>query len=80
MKKESNVILTIIKNLVKGVVSLIGHLIKMVYLIIQWFNNLMAKAFMKMPRLVRVFLIYILIGSLVFTILVLTKNVNVSFM
>lgn len=76
MKKETNVILQILKNLVKGIVSLIAHLIKMVYLIIQWFDTLVAKLFNKLPRLLRVSIIYTLIGLSVFAILVLTKNVN----
>ena len=76
MKKETNVILQILKNLVKGIVSLIAHLIKMVYLIIQWFDTLVAKLYNKLQRLLRVFIIYTLIGLSVFAILVLTKNVN----
>ena len=76
MKKETNVILQILKNLVKGIVSLICHLIKMVYLIIQWFDNLVAKLFNKLPRLLKVFIIYALIGLSVFAVLILTKNVN----
>lgn len=80
MKKETNVILQIIKNIFKGVLSLVGHLFKMVYLIIQWFNNLVAKLFLKLPRLVRVIIIYSLITLSVLAILILTKNIKISFM
>ena len=80
MKKEKNDILQIIKNIFKGVLSLVCHLFKMVYLIIQWFNNLVAKLFLKLPRLVRVIIIYSLIALSVLAILILTKNIKISFM
>lgn len=80
MKKETNVILQIIKNIFKGVLSLVGHLFVMIYLIIQWFNNLIAKLFLKLPRLVRVIIIYSLITLSILAILILTKNIKVSFM
>lgn len=79
MKIETNIILQIVKNIIKGLVNLVGHLFKMVYLIIQWFNNLIAKLFLKMPRLLRVIIVYLLIASLIFSIMVLTKNIKVSF-
>lgn len=79
MKNERNIILQIVKDLVKGVLKLVGHLLKMVYLIIQWFNNLIAKLFLKLPRLVRVIIVYLFIASFVFTILVLTKNTIITF-
>lgn len=80
MKKETNAISQILLNGLKGVLSLLGHILKLVYLIIQWFNNLMAKIFLKLPRLLRVIIIYSLIALSVFAILVLTKNIKVSFM
>lgn len=80
MKKETNVILQIIKNILKGIISLVGHLLKMIYLIIQWFDNLIVKLFLKLPRLVKVIIIYSLIALSIFAILVLTKNIKVSFM
>ena len=79
MKIEINIILQIVKNIMKGLINLVGHLFKMVYLIIQWFNNLIAKLFLKMPRLLRVVIVYLLIASLIFSIMVLTKNIKVSF-
>ena len=80
MKKETNAISQILLNGLKGVLSLLGHILKLVYLIIQWFNNLMAKMFLKLPRLLRVIIIYSLIALSIFAILVLTKNIKVSFM
>ena len=80
MKKETNAISQILLNGLKGVLSLLGHILKLVYLIIQWFNNLMAKIFLKLPRLLRVIIIYSLIALSVFAILVLTKNIKVGFM
>ena len=80
MKKETNAISQILLNGLKGVLSLLGHILKLVYLIIQWFNNLIAKMFLKLPRLLRVIIIYSLIALSVFAILVLTKNIKVSFM
>ena len=80
MKKETNAISQILLNGLKGVLSLLGHILKLVYLIIQWFNNLMAKMFLKLPRLLRVIIIYSLIALSVFAILVLTKNIKVNFM
>ena len=80
MKKETNAISQILLNGLKGVLSLLGHILKLVYLIIQWFNNLMAKVFLKLPRLLRVIIIYSLIALSVFAVLVLTKNIKVSFM
>ena len=80
MKKETNAISQILLNGLKGVLSLLGHILKLVYLIIQWFNNLIAKMFLKLPRLLRVIVIYSLIALSVFAILVLTKNIKVSFM
>lgn len=78
MKKETNVILQILKSLIKGLASLVFHLVKMVYLIIQLFDTTVGKLFMKLPRLVRVIIIYSLIALSVFAILVLTKNINVK--
>ena len=80
MKKETNAISQILLNGLKGVLSLLVHILKLVYLIIQWFNNLMAKMFLKLPRLLRVIIIYSLIALSIFAILVLTKNIKVSFM
>ena len=79
MKKETNAISQILLNGLKGVLSLLGHILKLVYLIIQCFNNLMAKMFLKLPRLLRVIIIYSLIALSIFAILVLTKNIKVSF-
>lgn len=80
MKKETNAIGNILLGGLKGLLKLIGHIFKLIYLIIQWFNNLVTRLFLKLPRLVRVLIIYSLIALAVFAVLVLTKNIKVSFM
>lgn len=66
MKHETNILIKLIKGLVKAFALLIAQIAKMIYLIIKAFNNLNAKIFMKMPRLVRVAIIYLLIGLSIF--------------
>lgn len=76
MKKETNIILEIIKNLIQGVLSLGLHLLKVVYLIIKWFDTMVARLFNKLPRLAKVTIIYSLIGLSVLAVLMLTNKVN----
>lgn len=66
MKHETNILIKLIKGLVKAFALLIAQIAKMIYLIIKAFNNLNAKIFMKLPRLVRVVIIYLLIGLSIF--------------
>ena len=66
MKKETNILIKLIKGLIKAFALVIAQIAKIVYLIIKWFNNLNAKLFMKLPRLLRVAIIYLLIGLSVF--------------
>lgn len=66
MKKETNILIKLVKGLVKAFALVIAQIAKMIYLIIKAFNNLNAKLFMKMPRLVRVAIIYLLIGLSIF--------------
>lgn len=66
MKHETNILIKLIKGLVKAFALLIAQIAKMIYLIIKAFNNLNAKIFMKLPRLVRVAIIYLLIGLSIF--------------
>lgn len=80
MKKETNAIGNILLEGLKGLLKLIGHIFKLFYLIIQWFDNLITKLFLKLPRLLRVLIIYSLIAFTIFAILVLTKNIKISFM
>lgn len=76
MKKETKTILEILKDLLKGIFNLGLHLIKIIYLIIKNIDTLIAKLFNKLPRLIKVLIIYSLIGLSVLAILILTKQVN----
>ena len=66
MKKETNILIKLIKGLIKAFALVIAQIAKMIYLIIKAFNNLNAKVFMKLPRLLRVVIIYLLIGLSLF--------------
>ena len=66
MKKETNILIKLVKGLIKAFALVIAQIAKIIYLIIKWFNNLNAKLFMKLPRLLRVAIIYLLIGLSVF--------------
>ena len=76
MKKETKTILEILKDLLKGMFNLGLHLIKIIYLIIKNIDTLIAKLFNKLSRLIKVLIIYSLIGLSVLAILILTKQVN----
>lgn len=66
MKHETNILIKLIKGLIKAFALLIAQIVKMIYLIIRAFNNLNAKIFMKLPRLLKVAIIYTLIGLSIF--------------
>lgn len=66
MKHETNILIKLIKGLIKAFALLIAQIAKMIYLIIKAFNNLNAKLFMKLPRLLKVVIIYTLIGLSIF--------------
>lgn len=66
MKKETNILIKLMKGLVKAFALVIAQIAKIIYLIIKWFNNLNVKLFMKLPRLLRVAIIYLLIGLSIF--------------
>ena len=66
MKKETNILIKLIKGLIKAFALVIAQIMKIIYLIIRAFNNLNAKLFMKLPRLLRVAIIYLLIGLSLF--------------
>lgn len=76
MRKETNIILKIIKDLIQGVLNLGLHLLKVIYLIIKWFDTMVARLFNKLPRLAKVTIIYSLIGLSVLAVLMLTNKVN----
>ena len=66
MKNETNILIKLVKGLIKAFALVIAQIAKIIYLIIRAFNNLNAKLFMKLPRLLRVAIIYLLIGLSVF--------------
>jgi len=66
MKKETNILIKLIKGLIKAFALVIAQIVKIFYLIVKAFNNLNAKLFMKLPRLARVIIIYTLIGLSIF--------------
>ena len=66
MKNETNILIKLVKGLIKAFALVIAQIAKIIYLIIKAFNNLNAKLFMKLPRLLRVAIIYLLIGLSLF--------------
>lgn len=66
MKNETNILIKLVKGLIKAFALVIAQIAKIIYLIIKAFNNLNAKLFMKLPRLLRVAIIYLLIGLSIF--------------
>lgn len=62
MKKELNIILKMLMLLVKALFMIGKSIVKIIYLIIKFIDNLIAKLFMKLPRLLRVGVVYSLIG------------------
>ena len=62
MKQETSILIKLVRGLIKAFALVIAQLMKIVYLIIKAFNNLNAKLFMKLPRISKVVIIYLLIG------------------
>lgn len=62
MKKELNVIIKMLMLLVKALFMIGKSIVKIVYLIIKFIDNLIAKLFMKLPRIMRVGVVYSLIA------------------
>ena len=60
-KYKKNILLIIIKFLFKVVFWIIKHLIILLYWLIHHFDLLVAKVYSKLPRLIRVGLIYSLV-------------------
>lgn len=61
MKKELNIIKTTLVIILKGLARLVGAIVKLAYLITKALNNLGAKLFNKLPRLLKVITIYTMI-------------------
>lgn len=69
---KKNLLLRFLKEILKDSVFLGVGIIYLIYSIVKWINNLIVKIFMAMPRIVRVGLIYGLIGIAIY------GNVNVK--
>lgn len=69
---KKNLLLRFLKEILKDSVILGVGIIYLIYSIVKWINNLIVKIFMAMPRVVRVGLIYGLIGIAIY------GNVNVK--
>lgn len=69
---KKNLLLRFLKEILKDSVILGVGIIYLIYSIVKWINNLIVKIFMAMPRIVRVGLIYGLIGIAIY------GNVNVK--
>lgn len=63
---KKNLLLSYLKELLKDSIALGVGLIYLIYKIVKWMNNLVAKLFMAMPRIVRVGLVYGLIGVAIY--------------
>ena len=69
-RKQINKDMKVIKNLFKGIISILGkalftlakNLLYIFYVLIYNFHNLVAKLYMKAPRITRIIIIYILIA------------------
>jgi hypothetical protein len=60
-KRIKNKILWLLKKLLKLLFKLIRFIFKVVYKVLEFINNMVAKLFMKLPRILRVEIIYLLI-------------------
>ena len=60
-KQIKNKMLYVLKKLLKLLFKLIKFIFKVIYKILEFINNMVAKLFMKLPRILRVEIIYLLI-------------------
>lgn len=63
-RKVKNIAVKAIKSLIKNIVFLIVGMSYTLYSTIRWFNDLVARFFLKLPRIMKVGLIYLLILNL----------------
>ena len=54
----------ILKNIIRNIIYLMVGFVYSIYLLIRAFNNLVAKFFMRLPRLMKVTIIYLLVANL----------------
>lgn len=65
-KQIKNKMLYVLKKLLKLLFKLIKFISKVIYKILEFINNMVAKLFMKLPRILRVEIIYLLIFGFAF--------------
>lgn len=65
-KKRVKVKAKVWKEILKCIIALIVGVVYITYKIIKWFNNLVAKSFMKLPRLIRVGVVYGIIAVAIY--------------
>lgn len=65
-KKKINKKYKIIIEFIKYLICFIIGSIYIIYSIIRWFNNLIVKIFLKLPRIIKVIIIYSLIGITIY--------------
>ena len=66
------------KNVVMSIIYILVALVYIIYAIVKFFDNLIAKLFMKIPRLIRVALIYTLIINTISNIMVVCNSHNID--
>lgn len=65
-KRKKKVKIKVFKSLFKSIIYLLVGIIYLIYLLLKFINKIVAKAFMKMPKLIRVAIIYLLIASSIY--------------
>ena len=66
LNKAKGINKKILKEFLKTIIAFIVGLIYLVYKILKWFNNLIAKLFMKLPRILKVGIIYGIIAIAIY--------------
>lgn len=66
------------KNVVMSIIYILVALLYIIYILVKGFNNLIAKLFMKIPRLIRVAFIYAMVINMVTNIILVSSNHNIE--
>lgn len=66
------------KNIVMSIIYILVALLYIIYILVKGFNNLIAKLFMKIPRLIRVALIYTMVINTITNIILVSGNHNLE--
>lgn len=66
------------KNIVMSIIYVLVALLYIIYILVKGFNNLIAKLFMKIPRLIRVALIYTMVINTITNIILVSSNHNIE--